>query len=145
MRAALLALAFPLAACTQTAAVRRPPVAAPAPAPPARPAATRPTSDAELPLGRWIAVDVVGDAEASRDLARGTLEKVLVVNPGGHVILRGVDRAESADPVSFTGTLVGRIVRFAELPGAATLVREGTRLVLTDPAGRRTRFVRAAD
>jgi hypothetical protein len=146
MRAALLALALPLAACTQTDAVCAvPSVAASPAAPPGRlgPARTAPAAD--LPVGRWVAVDVVGDAEASRDLARGTLEKVLVVNPGGHVILRGVDRARSADPVSFTGTLVGRIVRFAELPGAATLVREGTRLVLTDPSGRRTRFVRDAE
>ena len=147
-RLAALALVLPLAACTPTAAVRRAPVAASSSAPPAeQPAAPGPagTSAPDQHVGRWIAVDVVGDAEASRDLAQGALEKILVVNPGGHVILRGVDHRRSADPVAFAGTLVGRVLTFAELPGAAILAREGTRLVLIDPSGRQTRFVRDAE
>ena len=148
-RLAALALVLPLAACTPTAAVRRAPVAASSSAPPAEsPAAPGPAGTSAAPgqhVGRWIAVDVVGDAEASRDLAQGALEKVLVVNPGGHVTLRGVDHRRSADPVAFTGTLVGRVLTFAELPGAAILAREGTRLVLIDPSGRQTRFVRDAE
>ena len=96
-------------------------------------------------VGRWIAVDVVDDADQTADLRRGVLEKTLVINPGGHVILRGVDRAPGGGTAAFTGRLIGRVVTFAELPGAAYLAREGTRLVLIDPTGRRTRFVRDAD
>ena len=97
-------------------------------------------------VGRWIAVDVVGDAEATRDLRRGTLEKTLVVNPGGHVLLRGVDRVRGRGAAeSFSGRLVGEALRFDRLPGAASLTVAGTRLLLTDPTGRVTRFVRAAE
>ena len=97
-------------------------------------------------VGRWMAVDVVGDAEATRDLRRGTLEKTLVVNPGGHILLRGVDRVRGRGAgESFSGRLVGEALRFDGLPGAARLTAEGTRLLLRDPTGRVTRFVRAAE
>ncbi len=119
-------------------AATRQPVAAPA----AR--ATPVTADAP-PVGRWIAVDVLGDEAQTRDIRTGVLEKTLVVNPGGHVILRGVDRAPGGGTASYTGTLVGRVLTFAELPGAAILAREGTRLVLIDPSGWQTRFIRDAD
>jgi len=94
-------------------------------------------------VGRWLALDVVGDAEATRDLETGALVKTLVVNPGGHVILRGVDRARGRGAAAaFSGRLVGETVAFRDLPGTARLAFDGRRLVLTDPAGRRTTFVR---
>ncbi len=96
-------------------------------------------------VGRWIAVDVLGDDAQTRDIRTGVLEKTLVVNPGGHVILRGVDRAPGGGTASYTGTLVGRVLTFADLPGAAILAHEGTRLILIDPSGRQTRFIRDAD
>ncbi len=112
--------------------------------PAAAPVLTTPAT-AETSVGRWIAVDVVGDDEQTRDIRTGVLEKTLVVNPGGHVILRGVDRAAGGGTASFSGTLVGRVLTFAELPGAAILAHEGTRLLLIDPSGRQTRFIRDAD
>jgi hypothetical protein len=95
-------------------------------------------------VGRWLALDVVGDAEATRDLASGALEKTLVVNPGGQVILRGVDRVRGRGAAaSFSGRLFGETVAFRDLPGTARLAFDGRRLVLTDPAGRQTRFIRS--
>ena len=118
------------------------------PAPPPR--ATAPVTVAAVPtdaarIGRWIAVDVLGDEAQTRDIRTGVLEKTLVVNPGGHVILRGVDRAPGGGTASYSGTLVGRVLTFADLPGAAILAHEGTRLILIDPSGRQTRFIRDAD
>lgn len=143
LRACLGALLV-LAGCAQT----RSPASSRARVEPAgRRAAERPTPvSVDRLVGRWIAVDVVGDAEATRDLRRGSLEKVLVVNPGGHVLLRGVDRARGRGAAeSFSGRLVGDRLRFDSLAGAASLTVEGTRLLLTDPTGRVTRFVRAAE
>lgn len=143
IRAAALAMLV-LSGC---AATRPAPLPAPAAPPPVRTAA--PVS-AAVPIdtakvGRWIAVDVLGDDAQTRDIRTGVLEKTLVVNPGGHVILRGVDRAPGGGTASYTGTLVGRVLTFAELPGAAILAHEGTRLILIDPSGRQTRFIRDAD
>ena len=113
-----------------------------APAPREAPALSGTDAVAEAAVGRWLAVEVRGDRDATRDLRRGTLAKVLVVNPGGHVILRGVDGGAEA---AFSGTLRGRIVTFRDLPGAALLSLEGTRLVFSDPSGRTTEYVRAAE
>lgn len=95
-------------------------------------------------VGRWVAFDVVGDAEATRDLQSGALQKTLAVNPGGHVILRGIDRIRGRGAAaSFSGRLFGETIAFRDLAGTARLAFDGRRLVLTDPAGRQTRFVRA--
>ena len=141
----LAALLLAVAGCAPTrppSAVRTEPAGVFSPA--VAPVRTTPAT-AETAIGRWIAVDVVGDDEQTRDIRTGVLEKTLVVNPGGHVILRGVDRAPGGGTASFSGMLVGRVLTFAELPGAAILAHEGTRLLLIDPNGRQTRFIRAAD
>ena len=140
-------LAVLLVVLSGCAATRPAPLPARTPPSPARTAARAP---ARVPVdtakvGRWIAVDVLGDDAQTRDIRTGVLEKTLVINPGGHVILRGVDRAPGGGTASYTGTLVGRVLTFAELPGAAILAHEGTRLILIDPSGRQTRFVRDAD
>ena len=96
-------------------------------------------------VGRWLALAVEGDARATRDLTDETLVKVLVVNPGGHAILRGVDRRADAAPEVFTGAIEGGELAFDGLPGAARLELDGRRLVLADPLGRRTRFLRLVD
>lgn len=140
-RAAALVLALSLASCAGSA----PTPALPARVQPAEPGAVDQRTDA-VAVGRWIAVEVRGDAEASEDLRRGRLEKVLVVNPGGHVILRGVDRVRGGGAASsFSGHLSGDAVTFADLPGVARLALDGRRLVMTDPAGRQTHFIRAAE
>ena len=97
-----------------------------------------------LPLvGRWLALSVRGDDAATADLAFGRLEKVLVVHPGGRVLLRGTDHVlgEGRSP-QFSGRLRGRRLRFDGLPGTATLRADGRRLVFTDPRGVETLFLR---
>lgn len=94
-------------------------------------------------VGRWHAVEVDGDAQATADLARGTLTTVLVINPTGHVILRGTDtRQGRGAPASFSGYVVNGRLRFSGLEGEALLDRHGRALHLIDPRGRRTVFVR---
>ncbi len=144
MRRRLAVLLLALASCVSPAEVRRAPAERSASVTPdVAPARTTPA--AESSIGRWIAVDVVGDDAQTRDIRVGVLEKMLVVNPGGHVILRGVDRAPGGGTASFSGMLVGRVLTLEGIPSAAILAHEGTRLLLTDPAGRQTRFIRAAD
>ena len=93
--------------------------------------------------GAACVVAVAGDVGATTDLARGTLTTVLVVNPTGHVILRGTDtRHGRGAPAAFSGHVAGGRVRFSSLDGAARLERRGRTLHLIDPGGRRTVFVR---
>ena len=101
------------------------------------------TLDGRSIVGRWRAVEVVGDRAATRDLGRGTLTTVLAVNPTGHAILRGTDRREGGGaPAAFSGRIDGPRLRFRDLPGEAELSLVQGRLHLTDPRGRRTVFVR---
>ena len=93
-------------------------------------------------LGAWHAVGAPDDARADADLRSGTLERTLVVNPRGYVTLTGVDRRVSAERVTYRGRLNGHTLRFDGLDGAARLAVQGTRLVLTDPHGRRTVYRR---
>lgn len=94
-------------------------------------------------VGRWLALSVRGDDAATADLTFGRLEKVLVVHPGGRVLLRGTDRVlgEGRSP-QFSGRLHGRRLRFDDLPGTAMLHADGQRLRLTDPRGVETVFLR---
>lgn len=99
--------------------------------------------DGESVVGRWTAIEVPDDAGATADLARGTLTTVLVINPTGHVILRGTDTREGQGaPASFSGEVVGGRVIFRDLPGEGEISRYGQQLHLVDPRGRRTVFVR---
>ena len=99
--------------------------------------------DGQSIVGRWWAVEVVGDDEATDDLRRGTLTTALVVNPTGHVILRGSDRRQGGGAASaFSGRINGDRVRFKDLPGEAEVEWLGGRLHFVDPRGRRTVFVR---
>ena len=98
-------------------------------------------------VGRWLALRVEGDRRATRDLADETLVKVLVINPGGFATLRGIDRRAGAAPEVFVGDVIrtrgsAAALAFDGLDGAAGLALEGRRLVLTDPLGRRTVFLR---
>ena len=115
----------------------------------ARAPAAPPTAERDVVLdgasvvGRWYAVEVTGDHRATADLSRGALTTVLVVNPTGHVILRGADtRQGRGAPAAFSGYIVDGRVRFAGLDGEALLERRGRTLHLVDPRGRRTVFVR---
>lgn len=101
----------------------------------------------EAVVGRWLALHVRGDAEASRDLDHGRLEQVLVIHPTGRAFLRGIDRVEAEGrPIRLGGQVsrAGRttVLRLDERPGAAVLQREGLRLVVIDPQGRETVYVR---
>lgn len=99
--------------------------------------------DGRSVVGRWQAIEVVGDAAATADLRRGLLSTVLVVNPTGHAILRGEDRrGEAGRPTRFTGYVHGDRLRLPALAGEAELALYGRRLHLVDPRGRRTVFVR---
>lgn len=97
-----------------------------------------------LPLvGRWLALEVRGDSAATADLARGRLEMILVVHPGGRALLRGRDHAQDAGrPAQFIGRVDGGSLRLDDLPGEARLRAEGRRLVVTDPRGTETVYLR---
>ena len=100
--------------------------------------------DGESVVGRWTAVEIPDDPAATADLARGSLTTVLVINPTGHVILRGTDtRQGQGAPAAFSGEVVGSRVVFRDLPGEGEVSRYGQELHLVDPRGRRTVFVRA--
>jgi hypothetical protein len=101
------------------------------------------TVDGVSVLGAWRAVEVVGDAQATRDLQNGTMEQTLLVGSNGRATLTGVDRREGGGPVSFSGRITGSRVTFAGMEGAGTLVMSGHQLVLRDPGGRSTVFVRS--
>lgn len=94
-------------------------------------------------LGAWRAVGAPDDAQADADLRAGVLERTLVVNPRRYVTLTGIDRRVSEERVTYRGRLSGRSLRFDDLDGTATLRIQGTRLVLTDPGGRRTVYRRS--
>ena len=93
-------------------------------------------------LGAWHAVEVVGNATATRDLAEGVMEQTLIVRSNGRATLTGVDHRAGGDPVAFSGRVTGNRIQFAEMEGAGTLIMSGRRLLLRDPNGRSTVFVR---
>ena len=93
-------------------------------------------------LGAWNAVEVVGNATATRDLAEGVMEQTLIVRSNGRATLTGVDRREGGEPVAFSGRVTGNRIQFSGMEGAGTLIMSGRRLLLRDPNGRSTVFVR---
>ena len=100
------------------------------------------TVDGVSILGAWHAVEVIGNAQATRDLEEGRMEQTLIVSSNGRAVLTGVDRREGEGPVAFNGRITGSRVQFAGMEGSGTLIMSGRRLVLSDPTGRRTVFVR---
>lgn len=100
------------------------------------------TLDGTSLLGAWYAVEVVGDRRATRDLEDGTLEKTLLINPNGRAILTGVDRREGSGDATFSGQIDGNRITFVGMDGAGTLSMSGRRLLLRDPNGRSTVYVR---
>jgi hypothetical protein len=93
-------------------------------------------------LGAWTAVEVVGDAQATRDLSDGTLEQTLIVSSNGRAVLTGVDHRAGSGPVTFNGRITGSRIAFTGMEGAGTLLMSGRRLLLRDPSGRSTVFER---
>lgn len=93
-------------------------------------------------LGAWSAVEVVGDALATRDLADGTMEQTLIVGSNGRAVLTGVDHRAGGTPVAFTGRITGNRIQFAGMEGAGVLLMSGRRLILRAPTGRSTVFAR---
>ena len=90
-------------------------------------------------VGRWQAVEVIGDREATFDLQDGRLSKVLVVNPTGRATLRGLDRDEGGSmPATFPGRIEGDRLRLLDLDGTARLALVGGRLHVNDPSGATT-------
>ncbi len=101
------------------------------------------TVDGVSILCAWYAVEVVGDARATRDLAAGTLEQTLIVSSNGRAALTGMDRRAGGSPVTFSGRITGSRVRFTGMEGDGTLLLSGRRLTLRDPRGLSTIFVRS--
>lgn len=134
-----LALAALVAGCSST----RPPAA---PGAPGDTAAARGdvTLDGVSILGAWYAVEVVGDPQATDDLADGTMEQTLIVRSNGRTVLTGVDRRAGGSPVSFNGRVTGSRVQFTGMEGAGTLLMSGRRLLLRSPDGRSTVFERGS-
>ena len=92
-------------------------------------------------LGTWYAVQVLDDAQTTRDLEVGTMEMTLLVQPNGRSILTGVDRREGSGLVSFPGIVEGNRISFEGMDGSGTLSMSGRRLILLDPRGRSTVYV----
>lgn len=94
-------------------------------------------------VGRWTAVEVLGDWDATVDVRRGALTTVLTVAPTGQVWLHGTDweRAPGQTQV-FEGRIRGDRLRLDGRPGEAELQLLGPRLHLVDPTGRETVFER---
>ena len=65
-----------------------------------------------------------------------------MIRPQGHAVLTGVDERASGEPQAFGGTAHGDRLAFAGLSGIARLSVQGRRLLLHDPRGRTTVFVR---
>ena len=93
-------------------------------------------------VGAWYAVERVGDVQATRDYEDGTLETTLLVEPNGRAVLTGIDRREGDGAVTFLGQITTNRLSFEGMDGAGTLFMNGRRLVLRDPSGRRTVFLR---
>ncbi|CAN5550825.1 hypothetical protein BH23BAC4_BH23BAC4_10600 [soil metagenome] len=129
--------AEPVAPATTTTATRSAPDR---PAPPA--SAPYAVFDGVTLSGAWDAIAALDDRDVDRDLETGVLERQLVFYPGSRIVLTGVDRRAGGDRVTYQGMMEGRNVRFENLPGTATLRGDSGRLVLTDPASRRTVFAR---
>ncbi len=146
LRLASLAIALLATGCSQTQelANRAAPPTTPAPAlvadaPEEGGAGFRDvTLDGVSILGTWYAVQVLKDAEATRDLEAGTMEMTLLVQPNGRSTLTGVDRREGSGRVSFTGIIEGNSISFDGMDGSGTLSMSGRRLILRDPTGRST-------
>ena len=157
VRYTLLASTFAFFAvgCTQTREATRPGPGRAA-VPPQRPAPAAggaapapPPSDVRLDgvsiLGGWYAVEVLDDPAATRDLEAGTLEMTLLVGPNGRATLTGHDRREGEGPVTFSGRITDNKIAFEGMEGAGTLLLNGRRLILRDPRGRSTAYVRSDD
>lgn len=91
--------------------------------------------------GTWYAVEIRGDAQATRDLREDILERTLIIRHRGQVILTGVDRRVNNDPITYAGDLIGNQVYLRGLSGSATVRREGPHLTLTTPGGETTVFL----
>ena len=95
-------------------------------------------------LGAWYAVQVLEDAEATRDLEVGTMEMTLLVLPGGRSTLTGEDRRLGSGRVSFTGIIEGNHISFDGIEGDGTLSMSGRHLILRDPRGRSTVYMQGS-
>ncbi len=144
LRLASLAVALLATGCSQTQELtgRPPPPPAPilvADTPDEPGAAFRDvTLEGVSILGTWYAVQVLEDAEATRDLEVGTMEMTLLVLPGGRSTLTGVDRREGSGRISFTGIIEENSISFDGMEGDGTLSLSGRHLILRDPRGRST-------
>ncbi|NNF58402.1 MAG: hypothetical protein HKN04_09180 [Rhodothermaceae bacterium] len=143
-----LVLAVVTAGCATPERTTGPGRAATPPSAPS-PAEAPPPSDVTLDgvsiLGAWYAVEVIGDSDMSEDLRAGTLEMTLIVGPNGRATLTGNDRREGSGPVTFSGRITDNRIVFEGMDGAGTLLMNGRRLVLRDPRGRSTAYIRTRD
>lgn len=148
-RSLLLALATLAAGCRTT----RPPEPEAGPAEASHPAAEEAAAaestargdvflDGVSIRGAWRAVEVPGDARATRDLSNGRTEQTLIVGSNGRALLTSINHRARGEPVTASGRITGNRVQFAGADGAATLLMSGRRLLLRDATGRSTVFIR---
>ena len=152
IRLASLAAALVLAGCSQSQELAD--RTSPPPAPAATPVAESPagggsgfrdvTIDGVSILGTWYAVEILDDAQASSDLAAGTMEMTLLVQPGGRSTLTGEDRRQGSGRVSFAGIVEGNSISFDGMDGSGTLSLSGRRLILREPSGRSTVYAQGS-
>ncbi|NNF58403.1 MAG: hypothetical protein HKN04_09185 [Rhodothermaceae bacterium] len=101
------------------------------------------TLDGTSILGAWRAVEVIGRRQDTRALETGATELMLIVAPNGRATLTG--KSSSQDSFTRSGRITENYLTFAGIEGAALLLLNGPRLVVREPDGRSTAFVRASD
>ena len=94
-------------------------------------------------LGAWQAVEVIGSTRDTRALESGTAALMLIIAPNGRATLTGKSDREG----SFTrsGRITENYLALTGIEGRALLLLNGPRLVVREPDGRSTAFVRASN
>ncbi|MDX1438921.1 MAG: hypothetical protein R3284_03360 [Rubricoccaceae bacterium] len=96
-------------------------------------------------LGAWNALEIIGDEQATADLNSGIMKMTLLIQPNGRATLTGIDNREGTGNVRFNGRISGNQLALDGLEGSATLFMSGRRLILRDPRGRSTVYIRGVD
>ena len=94
-------------------------------------------------LGAWQAVEVIGNTRDTRALESGAAALTLIVAPNGRATLTGKSRSQ--DSFTRSGRITDNYLTVAGIEGRALLLLNGPRLIVREPDGRSTAFVRASN